>query len=115
MYETGERKPKHSLREEDQGVGYEGEEESMEDRMGYYGKGTHTHAILLRSPRAPARPCAECTHTHTHARTGARKGFATMPKERVREIASKGGRHSHGFKHKAKYVPYARKMRAWLS
>ncbi len=53
MYERGERKPRHSLREEDQGVGYLEDEESLEDRMGYYGKGAHRRR--LHSPRTRTR------------------------------------------------------------
>lgn len=30
------------------------------------------------------------------SRTKGKQGFASMPKEQVREIAAEGGRHSHG-------------------
>ena len=100
MYERGERKPRHSLREEDQGVGYLEGEESLEDRMGYYGKGAHRR----RLHHAHAHTMTHAPHSSHATRTGARKGFAAMPRERVREIAAKGGRHSHGFKSKARWV-----------
>ncbi len=87
-YEEGGRRTRRrgeDYGEEEEGEGYSEEEE---------GRGAGACLITDRT---------HTPHTHTHtthspdmARTGSRRGFAAMPKERVRAIAAKGGRHSHG-------------------